>query len=162
MEIMKKYIFPSVFFIALIISGCVSWQKNYGKLKIIPKDQNEITIQNLIEKWDDYHIYSSDQYAGPGFRSPLGIMFDPKNNDTTLVGDRWKKVSDQNTLAEMTERISLNTHFEPWLNEILGPDGRFYGYLYYSYGVVTLKMVGDKKMYIFNLEEPPNEGGDHE
>ena len=61
MEMMKKYIFLSVFLIALIISGCVSWQKNYGKLKIIPKDQNEITIQNLIDKWDDYHIYSSDQ-----------------------------------------------------------------------------------------------------
>jgi len=162
MEIMKKHKFPSVFFIALsvlIISGCVSWQKNYGKLKYIPKESNEITIQTLIDKWDDYHIYSSDQYAGPGFRSPLGIMFDPKNNDTMLVGDRWKKVKDQNTLAEMTKRIFLATQYEPWLNEILGPDGRFYGYLYYSYGVVTLKMVGDKKMYIYNLEQPPNEGG---
>jgi len=162
MEIIKKYIFLSVFLIALIISGCVSWQKNYGKLKIIPKDQNEVTIQNLIDKWDDYNIYYSDQYAGFSVRSPLGIMFDPKNNDTRLVGDRWKKVSDQNTLIEMTQWIYLTTQYEPWLNEILGPDGRFYGYLYYSYGVVTLKMVGDKKMYIFNLEESPNEGGDDE
>ncbi|MBW2246601.1 MAG: hypothetical protein JRF62_05270 [Deltaproteobacteria bacterium] len=162
---MKKYKFPSVFLfalIALVIWGCVSWQKNYGKLKIIQRDQNEITIQNLIDKWDDYHIYSSDQYAGPGFRSPLGIMFDPKNNDTTLVGDRWKKVSDQKTLTDMTKRIFLATQYEPWLNEILGPDGRFYGYLYYSYGVVTLKMVGDNKMYVFNLEEPPDKGGHDE
>ncbi|MGB2928724.1 MAG: hypothetical protein WBB70_07425 [Desulfobacterales bacterium] len=158
----KKYIFLSVLLIALIISGCVSWQKNYGKLKTIPNGPNHLTIQNLIDKWDDYHIYCSDQYAGPSFRSPLGIMFDPKNNDTMLVGDRWKKVSDQKTLADMTKRISLATQHEPWLNEILGPDGRFYGYLYYSYGVVTLKMVGDKKMYVFNLEEPPDEGGDHE
>jgi len=162
MGIMKKYIFLSVFLIALIISGCVSWQKNYGKLKIIPKNQNEITIQNLIDKWDEYNIYYSDQYDGFNVRSALGIMFDPKNNNTTLVGDRWKKVNNQNTLAEMTQWIVLNTQYEPWLNEILGPDGRFYGYLYYSYGVVTLKMVGDKKMYIFNLEEPPDEGGDDE
>ena len=159
METIKKYIFPSVLLITLIISGCVLWQKNYGKLKTIPNDKNHLTIQDLIDKWDDYHIYSSDQYAGPGFRSPLGIMFDPKNNDTVLVGDRWKKVRDQKILTDMTERIFLATQYEPWLNEILGPDGRFYGYLYYSYGVVTLKMVGDKKMYIFNLEEPPNEGG---
>ena len=156
----KKYIFLSVLLIALIISGCVSWQKNYGKLKTIPNGPNHLTIQNLIDKWDDYHIYSSDQYAGPGFRSPLGIMFDPKNNDTMLVGDRWKKVSDQKTLTDMTKRIFLATQYEPWLNEILGPDGLLYGYLYYSYGVVTLKVVGEKKMYIFNLEEPPNEGGD--
>ncbi|MBW1812972.1 MAG: hypothetical protein JRJ39_04645, partial [Deltaproteobacteria bacterium] len=133
---------------------------NYGKLKTIPNGPNHLTIQNLIDKWDDYHIYSSDQYAGPGFRSPLGIMFDPKNNDTMLVGDRWKKVSDQKTLSDMTKRIFLVTQREPWLNEILGPDGVLYGYLYYSYGVVTLKVVDEKKMYIFNLEEPANEGGD--
>jgi len=162
MEMMKKYKFPSVFLIALIISGCISWQKNYGKLKIIPKNSNEITIQNLIDKWDDYNIYYSDQYDGFSVRSALGIMFDPKNNDTTLVGDRWKKVNDQNILAKMTQWIVLNTQYEPWLNEILGPDGWLYGYLYYSYGVVTLKMVGDNKMYIFNLEEPPDQEGDHE
>jgi hypothetical protein len=162
MEIIKKYKFLSVFLAASIIFGCVSWQKNYGKLKIIPKDQNEITIQNLIDKWDDYHVFSYDQYAGPGFRSPLGIMFDPKNNDTMLVGGRWKKVKDQKTLTDMTKRIFLATQYEPWLNEIIGPDGRLYGYLYYSYGVVTLKMVGDNKMYIFNLEELPDQEGDHE
>jgi len=60
----------------------------------------------------------------------------------------------------MTKRIFLVTQREPWLNEILGPDGVLYGYLYYSYGVVTLKVVDEKKMYIFNLEEPANEGGD--
>jgi len=165
MEMMKKYKFLSVFLfalIALVIWGCVSWQKNYGKLKIIPKNSNEITIQNLIDKWDDYNIYYSDQYDGFSVRSALGIMFDPKNNDTTLVGDRWKKVNDQNILAKMTQWIVLNTQYEPWLNEILGPDGWLYGYLYYSYGVVTLKMVGDNKMYIFNLEEPPDQEGDHE
>ena len=156
----KKYIFLSVLLIALIMSGCVSWQKNYGRLKTMPDGPNQLTIQNLIDKWDDYHIYSSDQYDGPGFRSPLGIMFDPKNNDTMLVGDRWKKVRDQKTLKDMTKRIFLATQREPWLNEILGPDGLVYGYLYYSYGVVTLKMVGEKKMYIFNLEEPRNEGGE--
>jgi len=71
----KKNIFLSVLLIVLIISGCVAWRKNYGKLKTIPKGPNHLTIQNLIDKWDDYHIYSSDQYAGPSFRSPLGIMF---------------------------------------------------------------------------------------
>jgi hypothetical protein len=156
----KKYILLSVLLIVLIISGCVSWQKNYGHLKIIPKDQNQVTIQKLIDKWDDYDIYYSDIYDGYSVRSPLGILFDPKNNDTTIVGDRWKKVKDQKDLIEMTQWIYPTTEFYPWLNEILGSDGRFYGYLFYSYGVVTLKVVGDKKMYIFNLEEPPDRGGD--
>ena len=157
MEIIKKYRFLSVFILVLIISGCASWQKNYGKLRILPETQNEVTIQDLIDKWDDYNVYYSDIYDGYNPRAALGIMFDPKNNETTLVGDRWKKAKDQKDLIEMTKWIYSNTQYEPWLNEILGPDGRFYGYLYYSYGFVTLKMVNDKTMYVFNLEDPREE-----
>jgi len=154
---MKKYKFLSVFLVAIIISSCALWSKNYGKLRIVSKSQNEVTIQDLIDKWEDYNIYYSDKYEGYNVRRPLGIMFDPKNNDTTLVGDRWKKVENQRDLIEMTEWIYPNTHYEPWLNEILGPDGRFYGYLYCSYVFVTLKVIDDKTMYVFNLEEPLEE-----
>ena len=103
MEIMKKYKFLSVFFVALIITSCASWSNNYGKLRMIHKSQNEVTIQSLIDKWDDYNIYYSDQFEESNVRTPLGIMFDPKNNDTTLVGDRWYKVRDQNALIELTK-----------------------------------------------------------
>ena len=158
MEIIKKYRFLSVFLVAFVIFSCASWQKNYGKLRILPENQNEVTIQDLIDKWDDYNIYYSDNYEESNVRTPLGIIFDPKNNDTTLVGDRLYKVRDQKALIEMTKWIFLTTQYEPWLNEILGPDGRVYGYIYYSYGFVTLKMVGDKTMYVFSLEDPREEG----
>ena len=158
MKLLNNYRFLSFFLIALIISSCASWQQNYGKLRILPKGQNEVTIQDLIDNWKDYNIYYSDKYDGFDARSPLGIMFDPKNNDTMLVGDRWKKVEDQQTLIEMTQWIYPTTQYEPWLNEILGPDGRFYGYLYYSYGFATIKVVDNNTMYVFNLDEPREEG----
>jgi len=158
MKLLNNYRFLSFFLIALIISSCASWQQNYGKLRILPKGQNEVTIQDLIDNWKDYNIYYSDKYDGFDARSPLGIMFDPKNNDTMLVGDRWKKVEDQQTLIEMTQWIYPTTQYEPWLNEILGPDGRFYGYLYYSYGFATIKVVDNNTMYVFNLNEPREEG----
>ena len=151
---MSRHRFLFIFLIALILYGCSISQKNSGKLRMIHKSQNDVTIQNLIDKWDDYNIYYSDIYDGYHPRAALGIMFDPKNNETTLVGDRWKKVKDQKDLIEMTKWIYSNTQYEPWLNEILGPDGKFYGYLYYSYGFVKLKVVDDKTMYVFNLEEP--------
>ncbi len=45
---MKKSFYITVFFILiLMISGCTSWQKNYGKLKIVPKGQNEVTIKSF-------------------------------------------------------------------------------------------------------------------
>ena len=158
MKLLNNYRFLSFFLIALIISSCASWQQNYGKLRILPKGQNEVTIQDLIDNWKDYNIYYSDKYDGFDARSPLGIMFDPKNNDTMLVGDRWKKVEDQQTLIEMTQWIYPTTQYEPWLNEIIGPDGRFYGYLYFSYGFATLKVVDDNTIYVFNLDEPREEG----
>ena len=158
MKLLNNYRFLSFFLIALIISSCASWQQNYGKLRILPKGQNEVTIQDLIDNWKDYNIYYSDKYDGFDARSPLGIMFDPKNNDTVLVGDRWKKVEDQETLIEMTQWIYPTTQYEPWLNEIIGPDGRFYGYLYFSYGFATLKVVDDNTIYVFNLDEPREEG----
>lgn len=158
MEIFKKYRFLSVFLLAFIIFSCASWQQNYGKLRILPESQNGVTIQDLIDKWYDYNIYYSDRYEGYSVRSPLGIMFDPKNNDTTLVGDRWKKVRDQKDLIEMTKWIYPTTQYEPWLTEILGPDGKLYGYLYYSYGFATLKVIDDKTMYVFNLDDPREEG----
>jgi len=155
---MNKYGLPGVFLIALMIFGCASWQQNYGKLRRLPAGQNEVTIQDLIDTWENYDIYYSDKYDGYDTRSPLGLMFDPKNNQTALVGDRWKKVENQETLIEMTRWIYPTTQYQPWLSEILGPDGRLYGYLYYSYGFATLKVVDDHTMYVFNLDEPIEEG----
>ena len=80
----------------------------------------------------------------------MGIMFDPKNNDTTLVADMWKKVEDKETLLKIIKWIKDGGLF----NEILGPDGKFYGYLYYSYGMVVLKLIDDGKMYVYDLEGP--------
>ena len=161
MEIIKKYRFSSLFLIVLIISiisSCASWQNNYGKVRILPENLNEVSIQDLIDNWDDYNIYYSDNYEESNVRTPLGIMFDPINDDTTLVGDQWKKVRDQEALIELARWIYPTTQYEPWLNEILGPDGRVYGYLYYSYGFVTIKVVDNNTMYVFNLEEPREEG----
>jgi len=142
---MKKYRYLiSMSLIAIVMSGCALWQKNYGKLKSLPKGESQVAIRDLIDKWEDFDIY----YASSGTPFSFGIMFDPKENDTALVGDMWKKIADKETLIETVKRIE----HDRLLKEILGPDGRFYGYIYYSYGHITLKMMGDKKMYVFGLE----------
>lgn len=153
---MKKYIFLTISFILLlIIFGCASLQENYGRVKIVPKSDGNVTIQDLIDKRDHYSIF----YAGRDDRFPLGVIFDPKNNDTTLTGDRWKNVEDSKMLEKIMERIEPNTGYYPWLKEILGPDGRFYGYLYHSFGPVVFKRLDDKKMYAFDLEDPNDRDG---
>ncbi len=140
--------------ILLLLSGCAAWSERYGKIRYLSYDSDEITIQALLDNWKSYHI----SYAGLGVRLPLGLMFDPKNNETTLVGDFWKPVTSQQVLKEITQWIYPNTRHEPRISKILGPDGRFYGYLYHSYGAVFLKQVDDRKIYVYNLEEPIEEG----
>jgi len=144
---MKSYRYLNLILIlfALVIFGCASWQKNYGRLKSLPESESEVTIRNLIDKWEDFDIH----YAGSGSPFSLGIMFDPKSNNTVLAGDMWKKITDKETLLKKLKWIKHDRR----INEILGPDGRFYGYLYYSHGHVTLKMIDDNKMYVFNLEQ---------
>ena len=154
---MKKPFHTIVFFVLiLMISGCASWQKNYGKLKDVTKGQNEVTIQSLIDQWDDYNTY----YAGRDERFPLGVIFDPKNNDTTLQGDRWKNIEDKEMLIKILDRIERQTEYFPWLKRILGPDDRLYGYLYHSFGPAVFKRIDDKSMYAFDLEDP-NDRDDH-
>ena len=153
---MKKFLFITVSFILiLMISGCASWSKNYGSVKIIPKKKGAMTIHDLIGQWDDYNIY----YAGRDDRFPLGVIFDPKNNDTTLAGDRWKNIETKNMLLKIMGRIEPYTGYYPRLSEILGPDGRSYGYLYHSFGPAVFKRIDDNKMYVFDLEDPNDQDG---
>lgn len=148
---MKKYRCLILFLITIVVSGCTPWLANYGKIKYLAGDRKKnVTINTLIENWEDYDIY----YAGLGVKLPLGIMFDPKDNNTKLTGDRWQKVADQKTLIEITRWIYPTTLEFPWLAELLGPKGRFLGYLYYAGGPAALKKIDDATFYMFDLENP--------
>ena len=155
---MKAIKFLSFFLVTMIIYSCASVSKNYGRLRMVSKSQNKVTIQDLINNWENYNIYFSDKYDDYDPRKALGVMFDPKNNDTKLVGDRWKRIKSQKDLIVATQWIYPNTRFDPWLSEILGPNGRVYGYLYYSYGSATFKVVDDNTMYVFGLDDPADYG----
>ena len=158
MGIIKKNKFLSFFLVTMIIYSCAPVLKNYGSLRMVSKSQNKVTIQDLINNWEDYNIYFSDKYDDYDPRKALGIMFDPKNNDTKLVGDRWKMIKSQKDLIVAIQWIYQNTRLDPWLNEILGPDGRVYGYLYYSYGLATFKVVDDNTMSALGLDDPADYG----
>jgi hypothetical protein len=87
-------------------------------------------------------------------------MFDPKNNDTRLVGDSWIKIADQQTLSESIGIIqtTYGSYEEHQVVLIEGPDGRFFGYMYYpwkgsSYGraEISLEMVDERTLYVGSM-----------
>ena len=85
-----------------------------------------MTIQELQENWDDYSIYYAD-WRSVGWTG--GIIFDPKKDGKTLVGDKWMKVEDEETLSQVITSIEAKNSY-PRLYKVLGPNDEFYGYMY--------------------------------
>jgi hypothetical protein len=77
-----------------LMVACVS-----SRAKI--RTEKALTISDLAENWKKYDVY----YAGSPGR-PIGILFDPKNDDVKLVGDQWRKVEDEGTLSSVIAAVS--------------------------------------------------------
>jgi hypothetical protein len=106
----------------------------------------------LQENWDDYSIYYAD-WRSVGW--PGGIIFDPKRDDKTLVGDKWMKVEDQETLTQVITSIEAKNGY-PRLYQILGPNDGFYGYMYLvpnrHFVTVTAKVIDSNSLWISDLQ----------
>jgi hypothetical protein len=156
---MKRYICPAatVLVSILFMSGC-SWLKNYGKLRLQPRREKKVTIQELKDSWHDYTVYYAGHHVSLSIKHPSAVMFDPKKDDKALAVDRWTKVEDQETLSKLISSIqSHKATYNPTLWRILGPDDQFYGYLFSALDrvAVVIKVVDDKTMWVFNLPRPP-------
>jgi hypothetical protein len=148
---MKKYIYLTIFGLIglFLIYGC-SWLKSYGKIRVLSRHEEKVSIQELEKNWQDYIIY----YAGLSVDTAAAIMFDPKNDGKTLIGDRWIKIEDKETLLELIGWIRTYIQFDPRLWRILGPDEQFYGYLFFASDYAVIKAVDDKTMYVYDIESP--------
>jgi hypothetical protein len=141
--------------VVFLFSGCASMLAGYGKLRPQPMRGERVTIEQLVDNWQDYVIH----YAGLNVGNPAGIMFDPKDDDRTLTGDKWIKVEDKKTLLELVRWMKSYTELNPQVWRILGPNNKLFGYLYYpSYRMyadsVVIKVINDKTMYVYDVESP--------
>jgi len=120
----EKYVNLAVigFVLIFLMSGCA----NYGKFRLESGQAEKMTIQEFKERWNDYSIYYAD-WRSVGWTG--GIIFDPKRDGKTLVGDKWMKVEDKETLSQVIASIEAKNRY-PRLYQILGPNNEFYGYMY--------------------------------
>lgn len=157
----KRREYVSVFILALmilLISGCA----NYGKLRMESRHVNiastklsteyseRMTIDKLVNNWQDYDIY----YAGYRADRATGIMFDPKKDDLRLLGDWWKKIESKESLDFVLNWINFPSYYHEIipLYRMIGPDEKVYGYVYTPFINVTFKKVDDKSMYVYYLD----------
>jgi hypothetical protein len=112
--------------ILVFIVGCL---EDYGLVKRQTPTDNKMTLAELRENWEDYHVY----YGKWGGMYPYKILFDPKNDEIRLVGDGWYKIEDQQTLSETVSE----TQTQWGSHEVMiieAPDRQFLGYMYCSWG----------------------------
>jgi len=155
---MKKYIFPAitVLVLAFLMSGC-SWLKRYGKLRPQSESMEKVTTQVLYDNRDDYDIYYAGYYGNVSIKHPSAVMFDPKEDGRTLVGDRWTKVTNDIWLAKLIRSIETQESVggpPPKIWRMLGPDDEFYGYMLSGWDHVVMKTVDDGKMLVYDLPMP--------
>ena len=153
----NKYIYIALIGVMVIFlfSGCASMLRDYGKLRPQPMRGEGVAIEELEENWEDYVIH----YAGLSVGTPAGIMFDPKDADRTLTGDKWIKVEDKETLSELIGWMKSYTEYYPRIWRILGPNNESFGYLFYPshrthIDNVVIKVIDDKTMYVYDVESP--------
>jgi hypothetical protein len=148
---MKKYTYITLIgtVLLLLVSGC-AWLRGYGKVRVVSRQEEKLTLEQLKLNWQDYTIY----YAGLKVGTAAGVMFDPKDDDKTLAGDTWIKVEDKDTLVELIGVIESYIYFYPRLHRILGPDDQFFGYLFYAWDHPVFKVVDEKTLYAYDLKSP--------
>lgn len=150
---MKRYMRIALMAVVLmyIISGC----SGYGKLRLQSRYGDDVTIEKLQENLPDYTIY----YAGYAVNNPSGIIFDPKNDNKTLMpSERWTKLDDKESVIEVISWIKIqdSSDFYPRLYRILGPGDQLYGYLFSAWDHLMTKVVDDKTLRVYDLPDPPH------
>ena len=149
---LKKYLYLLLItaFLVGLTAGC-SAVKGYGKLGYPQRTEPKMTLNQLVENWNDYDVYYSGVWKGYVY----GVMFDPKNDDRKLVGHEWwAPVETKEDLSQMIRLINAFP-FEPQLWKILSPDNQLYGFIYTFRHPVMIKVIDDRTLWVDELTFPP-------
>jgi hypothetical protein len=151
MEI-RKYMYINIIgiLLAALTVGCATLNM-HGKLRVQSEPGQRATLEELKENWREFSIYRAGLYAA----LPSAIMFDPKDDDKTVVGEGWVKVEDEKTLSELMSSIQYSSHSFPRLQRILGPDDQFYGYFLSAWNHAYIKVIDDKTLWIEDIPLTP-------
>ena len=129
-----------------MIAGCSGPNGNIRKQT---DNENKVTLAELRDSWEDYDIY----YSMRGIRWAGAIMFDPKNNNTTITGDSWFKIESQEALDEKIKEVRVFYDYRR-VFLIVGEDDQVYGYMFYPYYLrLPVEIVDEQTLYLGSLPD---------
>jgi hypothetical protein len=135
----------------LVTNSCSSPFGTYGRVSSQSGDETRVTIEELVSNWHRYDVY----YSGISYGHMRGLIFDPKGDYKAMEGDRWVRVEDRETLSKAVGWIRSNIQFPARLMKVTGPDRKFYGYVYTGVAHVVTRLVGENRLYVYDLTSDP-------
>jgi len=159
MKMTAKRVFILFLFMGLMFAGACSSVGRYGKLNVEPRTGGGVTLEKLVQNWKDYDVH----YAGVSLDQAAALLFDPKSDGRRVEPHEWwSKVEDQETLKEIVAWMNLNQPYEkPTLYQVLGPDGRLFGYLYTMRTGGWIEARDENTLWIEDMSlRPDYSGGD--
>jgi hypothetical protein len=110
-----------------------------------------MTIDQLVQNWKNYNVY----WAGVNVRNVNAILFDPKNDDRkfSLQTSNWSPVDKEAKLAELIRWINVFRTQPPNLYNVIGPDGKTFGYLFMLPSSPLIRVVDAQTLSITNISD---------
>ncbi|MFC1533121.1 hypothetical protein ACFL7M_07140 [Thermodesulfobacteriota bacterium] len=128
--------------LTILLGGC----SGYGKIMVIPRSET-VTIEDLEKNQHKYNVF----YAGWHDFDPSCILFDPKEDNKKVIGNRWDLAKDPQWVSKKISWMKSFSKVYPVLQGIYGPDGQIYGFLYCIEGANTaVKAIDDNTLYIYD------------
>ena len=146
----KKYIRMIVTGMVLVffIAGCVSDKDKRGRTIAQPRKGERVTLQQLQADFAKYDVY----YAGIKPVLAVGVLFIPKDSDTTLTPDRWWNiVNDREYLSDVVSWMQSRRDIHiPRVQLIMGPNSQVFGYIYTWNMNTKLKVLSDNEILVYS------------
>jgi len=149
-KVKKRIGFVLLISLFFVVAGCGS----YGRLRLQYGPAETMTIQQLKENWEKYHILAT----GVEPNVPSAIIFDRKDDGREIIGERWWELRDYKAVSETVDWIEAQEPvggYYPRLWKILGPDEHLYGYMFTAWDHAVMFVGDDKTMRVMDLPVPP-------
>ncbi len=138
-----------VFLATLLVAGCVTL-KSSGLFVAPGYKGDTITLKQIRDNLDNFDVF----FMGLTEEMPTALLFDPKDDDKRVVGDRWEKVTNLDKIDDMIAFVKSFTEFDPRLFAVMGPDNQVYGYLLSPRVGIATRVIDDKTIYIYGIRSP--------
>jgi hypothetical protein len=135
----------------LIFSGFLIFSACAGivRLQQTPREVQENTLEELMERWEGYYIYATVWRGG----QVKAIIFDPKADDKRILADRWVLVQSKEELSGLMARMKSGQ--TPRLFRILGPQENMFGHIYTPNRDVQVQLIDEQTIRVYEIK-PPN------